>query len=95
MFSITRPAAIAWCTCALCWCALVASGCADAATLAAKAKESGCTGRPALVEGSMYKCTTQSGYLAYFNVPGAAGDVGAAAARGATTASPQGFPKVD
>jgi hypothetical protein len=95
MISEARPVAIAWLTVAFCWCALVASGCADAATLAAKAKESGCTGRPTLVEGSMYKCTTSSGYLAYFNVPGATGETGGAVTRGGSTAAPQGFPKVD
>ena len=95
MLSVARPVAIAWCSFASCWCALIASGDAGAATLAAKAKESGCTGRPTLVEGSMYKCKTSSGYLAYFNVPGATGETGGAVTRGGSTPAPQGFPKVD
>jgi hypothetical protein len=92
---VVRPLA-ASCWILACSCALVASGGAEAATLAAKAKESGCTGRPTLVEGTMYKCTTQSGYLAYFNVPGATGEQPAGAVtRGGSTPAPQGFPKVD
>jgi hypothetical protein len=92
---VVRPSAAFWWILACSCCALVASGGADAATLAAKAKESGCTGRPTLVEGTMYKCTTQSGYLAYFNVPGATGEPAGAVSRGGSTAAPQGFPKVD
>ena len=40
---------------------------AVAATLAAKAKEAGCTNRPTLVEGRLYKCMTPAG-IAYFAV---------------------------
>jgi hypothetical protein len=43
----------------------------------------------------MYKCTTPSGALAYFNVPGATGEPGGAVTRGGSTSAPQGFPKVD
>ena len=93
MLSVVRPLALAWCVGASCACALVASECAVAATLASKAKESGCTGRPTLVEGSTYKCQTQSGSLAYFNVPDGTG--AGAATRGGPTAEPRGFPKVD
>jgi hypothetical protein len=82
-----------WFAFACCWC-ILATGSAAAATLAARAKESGCTGRPTRVEGSTYKCVTQSGYTAYFNVPGASGEGdGGSPARGAS--SPSGFPKVD
>jgi hypothetical protein len=93
MSSAGRQFALAWCAFACCWCVLD-SDAAAAATLAGRAKESGCTGRPTRVEGSTYKCVTQSGYTAYFNVPGAngAGDAGSSS-RGA--ASPAGFPKVD
>jgi hypothetical protein len=64
-----------------------------AASLAAKAKEEGCTGRPTLVQGTgLYRCPTQSG-THYFNVPGGAVDSGGGSMRGAAT--PSGFPKVD
>jgi hypothetical protein len=78
----------------VCCLVLLAAAPAAAATLAARAKESGCTGRPTRVEGSTYKCVTQSGYTAYFNVPGATGD-GDAGSPSRGTASPSGFPKVD
>src|SRR5258708_37539809 len=93
MLSGTRFFAITWCAYACCWCVLAGSGSAAAATLATRAKESGCTGRPTRVEGSTYKCVTQSGYTAYFNVPGMTGegDGGGSAARRAP--SPSGFPK--
>jgi hypothetical protein len=58
------------------------------AALSDRASDAGCSSKPMLVEGSMYKCTTRSGNTAYFNVPGAV----AAAAR---TPAPAGFPKVD
>jgi hypothetical protein len=95
MRSSAHLLAIAWCAYACCWCVLAGSGSAAAATLATRAKESGCTGRPTRVEGSTYKCVTQSGYTAYFNVPGGTGeaDGGGSTARGAP--SPSGFPKVD
>jgi hypothetical protein len=90
-----RLLAIAWCACACCWCVLAGSGSAAAATLATRAKESGCTGRPTRVEGSTYKCVTQSGYTAYFNVPGGAGEADGAGSAARGTSSPSGFPKVD
>ncbi len=95
MLPRTLLLAITWCACACCWCVLAGSGSAAAATLTTRAKESGCTGRPTRVEGSTYKCVTQSGYTAYFNVPGMTGegDGGGSAARSAP--SPSSFPKVD
>jgi hypothetical protein len=93
MSAAGRSFAMTWGAFACCWC-ILATGSAAAATLAARAKESGCTGRPTRVEGSTYKCVTQSGYTAYFNVPGANGDGdGGSSSRG--SASPSGFPKVD
>ncbi|HEX8009475.1 MAG TPA: hypothetical protein VF814_00805 [Casimicrobiaceae bacterium] len=89
MLRRSRQPAIAWC--AFCWCILAASGSVAAATLASRAKESDCTGRPTRVEGSTYKCVTQSGYTAYFNVPGGRDESGGGSARG----TPSGFPKVD
>lgn len=58
------------------------------AALSDRASDAGCSSKPTLVEGSMYKCTTRSGNIAYFNVPGGGG-----AATKAPT--PAGFPKVD
>ena len=68
------PAAIR-CARALRWCAvaaLVPALCAHAVTLNEKAKESGCVNKPVVVEGTTYKCYTESGAYSYFNVP--AGD---------------------
>jgi len=95
MASFRSPSALVWFTCALCWCALV-SETARAATLAAKARAEGCTGRPTVVQGTnLYRCQTQGG-THYFNLEGPVSDSGSAAvARSAPTATPQGFPKVD
>jgi hypothetical protein len=93
MSSAGRSFAMTWCMVACCWC-ILATGSAAAATLAARAKESGCTGRPTRVEGSTFKCVTQSGYTAYFNVPGATGE-GDGGSTSRSAASPSGFPKVD
>jgi hypothetical protein len=89
-----RPAvAIIWCASACCWCVLGAFAPALAATLSAKAKEEGCTGRPTVVQGTgLYRCPTQSG-VHYFNLPGGAVDSGSGSAR--SSATPSGFPKVD
>jgi hypothetical protein len=76
------------------------------ATLAERAKESGCVNRPKLVEGTMYKCETSSGASSYFNVPELAASGGAAPAPrggndGAVVPVPAprnataGFPRVD
>jgi hypothetical protein len=89
----TPSRSVARYTYALCWCAVAAS--ASAATLAAKAREEGCLGRPTIVEGTtLYKCPTQGG-MHYFNVQGANGGEAAAAKRSGTMSAPQGFPKVD
>ena len=58
------------------------------AALSDRANDAGCSSKPTLVEGSMYKCTTRSGNTAYFNVPGAV-------APSVRTPTPAGFPKVD
>lgn len=73
---------------------------AHGATLAEKARESGCVDKPVAVEGSTftYKCQTGSGALSYFNVPGAAearpADSGARRAAAATP-TPSNFPRID
>jgi hypothetical protein len=75
------------------WCALLVVGQANAATLAAKEKAEGCTGRATVVQGTnLYKCQTQGG-MHYFNLEAPSGGGGAAAGR--ASATPQGFPKVD
>jgi hypothetical protein len=72
---------------------------AAAQSLANKAKESGCVDTPRIVGGSMYRCNTESGAAAYFNVPGAdnASPVrrDSAPAKSVSTPTPAGFPKVD
>jgi hypothetical protein len=75
-------------------CLLAMSGHASGATLAAKAKAEGCTGKPSVVQGTnLYKCTTKGG-MHYFNLEGAVNEA-APNARGGSAAPPQGFPKVD
>lgn len=70
---------------------------AGAATVAEKAKESGCVNKPIVISGTMYRCTTESGAFSYFNVPGAQpadpGDGGGR--RNAAAPTPAGFPRVD
>jgi hypothetical protein len=58
------------------------------AALSDRASDAGCSSKPTLVEGSMYKCTTRNGNVAYFNVPGTVAST-------ARTPTPAGFPKVD
>ena len=72
------------------WLTFVVSVGAAAATLADKARESGCVNKPTPVAGSMYRCVTESGASSYFNVPGAGGDQ-----RSAKAPTPAGFPRVD
>jgi hypothetical protein len=63
---------------------------AMAATLAEKARESGCVNKPMWLAGDTYRCATESGAFSYFNVPGGSGE------RPATRApTPAGFPRVD
>jgi len=95
---------------ARCWClagafALV-FGAAGAQNLGTKTKESGCIDKPKVVVGSTYRCTTQSGAAAYFNVPEATEERPAprvsngrnpvpAPAPVASQPSPPGLPRVD
>jgi len=93
-----------WCPRALAWCLVagaVASGAAGAATLAEKARESGCTSKPVAISEGLFKCTTPNGGDAFFNVPGVVGtpppSSSATAARKPSDKSttPTGFPRVD
>jgi hypothetical protein len=63
---------------------------ASAATLAEKAKESGCVNKPMWLAGDTYRCATQSGAFSYFNVPGSNGERSVPKAP-----TPAGFPRVD
>jgi hypothetical protein len=94
------------CSRALAWClaALALTPGLAVATLAEKAKESGCVNKPTVVEGTTYKCYTASGAFSYFNVPDAAPrGADAPATRRSTApasvsvapAQSSGFPRVD
>ena len=72
------------------WLLLAACANAAAATLAEKARESGCVNKPMWLAGDTYRCATQSGAFSYFNVPGAGGDRSTPRAP-----TPAGFPRVD
>src|SRR6478735_6713971 len=54
-----------------CCCVFACMVPAAQAALSDRASDAGCSSKPTLVEGSMYKCTTRNGNIAYFNVPGA------------------------
>jgi len=64
---------------------------AAAATLAEKARESGCVNKPMWLAGDTYRCATESGAFSYFNVPGGGGGERPAA----KAPTPAGFPRVD
>ena len=90
------------CLPALAWCfalGYVAPAASAAPTLAEKARESGCVDKPAVVEGSTYRCVTRSGAYSYFNVPSANGAIAMAPDRSNRKSdkqvSPPGFPRVD
>ena len=101
--AFTRPHALAWC----CAVALAPAwpAYAQGASLADKARESGCVGKPVAISASLYKCATASGAESFFNVPDGSGNGGGGG--GATSAprrvdgkptstpSPAGFPRVD
>lgn len=80
---------VGW-THACAWFSLFACSGAVAATLAEKARESGCVNKPVLLAGDTYKCATDSGAFSYFNVPGGNGG-----GRAAKSPTPAGFPRVD
>lgn len=82
---------------------------AGAATLAERAKEAGCAGRPKQVDGaSLFKCETAAGVSSFFNVPEITGPgserapkpAGSGSGNGAGAApapkgSASGFPRID
>jgi len=94
---IWRCHALAWCCAVVCAFA-TESG---AATIAEKARESGCNSKPVAISSGLYKCVTSSGSDAFFNVQGSNGaPVPSAPERSARrndnpVVSPPGFPRVD
>lgn len=84
------------------YCALacaLAAGDGLGATVAERARESGCSSKPVAISSGLYKCVTASGSDAFFNVQGSGGGGPAPdrSTRRADTAvvSPPGFPRVD
>jgi len=73
----------------------------EAATLAEKARESGCVSKPTPVQETLYRCSTESGAFSYFNVPGISGEFRGSPSgtnsrgKSTSTPTPAGFPKVD
>jgi hypothetical protein len=71
------------------------------ATLAEKAKESGCVNKPLWLAGDTYRCATQSGAFSYFNVPDGNGKPAAGSSSASSSTStpkaptPASFPRVD
>ena len=87
-----------WCARATIGCIAAASLAAAGATIAEKAKESGCVNKPTRVAGETFKCIMESGLPSYFNVPDApSGNPPDTSVRKsvAVTPTPAGFPKVD
>ena len=70
---------------------LLAIGAAGAATLADRARESGCTTKPVPMSSALFKCTTSTGAEAFFNVP----DGRSEPAPSKGTSAPTSFPRVD
>ena len=71
---------------------------ATPATLAEKAKESGCVNKPMWLAGDTYRCATQSGAFSYFNVPGGNGSPAPGSSSASSTPkapTPASFPRVD
>jgi hypothetical protein len=94
---IWRCRALAWCCVSAC--ALAACD-AVAASLAEKARESGCNSKPVAISSGLYKCVTASGSDAFFNLQSIGGGSGASAPertvrRADSPVSPPGFPRVD
>jgi len=88
-----------WCLRALAWCLATHAciGASTAATVAERARESGCVGKPVAITDVVYKCTTTSGAEAFFNATGVGGAVPAPrkADKAVASTSPTGFPRVD
>jgi hypothetical protein len=72
--------------------ALCAGALAHAATLADRARESGCTTKPTPMSSALFKCQTGSGAEAYFNVPDGRAEPPAATR---SASAPANYPRVD
>jgi hypothetical protein len=84
------------CARALAWCLLLGSLPVHAISLSDRARESGCTTKPVQNSEGLYKCKTQSGAEAYFNVPDGRGSAPSEPARtGSSGTVPPNFPRVD
>jgi len=81
---------------ALC-CVLAPVAQVGASPLSDKAKESRCMDKPVAKGGELYTCTTESGVVSYFNVPGANESPSSpgGAKRAASSPTPAGFPRID
>ncbi|HEY3178071.1 MAG TPA: hypothetical protein VGL25_04250 [Casimicrobiaceae bacterium] len=93
-----------WCCRALACCSAFACALAAsngvAASLAEKARESGCNSKPVAISSGLYKCVTASGSDAFFNLQGSGGGSAASTTersvrRSDSPVSPPGFPRVD
>jgi len=95
--SLVRRRRLAACLGAALWCALAPAAPAAASTLSEKARESRCVDRPVPKGGELYTCTTESGVVSYFNVPGTDNSPAAprSASRASSSRSPANFPRVD
>jgi hypothetical protein len=78
------------------WCVLAQTAPVGASPLSEKAKESKCTDKPVSKGGELYTCSTDSGVVTYFNVPGAneSAPSDRGSKRSTSSPSPAGFPRV-
>ena len=85
------------CARALAWCLILGSLPVHAIALSDRARESGCTTKPVQNSDGLYKCKTQSGAEAYFNVPDGRAPAPTDTGKPGTgnTAAPPNFPRVD
>ena len=95
-FIVRRPL-VRWSLGAALWCVLAPMTPAWASPLSDKARESKCIDKPVPKGGELYTCSTDSGVVSYFNVPGANESPGQerGSKRSTSSPSPAGFPRVD
>jgi hypothetical protein len=86
--------ALVWCSAFTC--VLMAHSVA-AASLAEKARESGCNSKPVSISSGLYRCITASGIDAFFNVQGTSGAIAPdhAPRSSISAVSPATFPRVE
>jgi hypothetical protein len=95
-FIVRRPS-VRLCAGAALWCAFAPMAPVGASPLSEKARESKCIDKPVAKGGELYTCSTDSGVVTYFNVPGAGEPTTAdrGGKRNASSPAPAGFPRVD